>query len=68
MKDKKGDNMDGNLTTENVITQFILNSLRASFNDRQAVRLVDDTSDSPSIRVTIDNDVYAVSVTKCVFD
>lgn len=68
MKDKKGDNMDGNITTENVITQFILNSLRASFNDRQAVRLVDDTSDSPSIRVTIDNDVYAVSVTKCVFD
>lgn len=60
--------MDGNLTTENVITQLILNSLRASFNDRQAVRLVDETSDSPSIRVTIDNDVYAVSVTKCVFD
>lgn len=57
--------MNGYLTTENVLTKLILGSLRASFNDRQAVKLVDETSDSPSIRVTIDDDVYAVSVTKC---
>lgn len=57
--------MNGYLTTENVLTQLILGSLRASFNDRQAVKLVDETSDSPSIRVMIDDDVYAVSVTKC---
>ena len=57
--------MNGYLTTENVLTNLILDSLRASFNDRQAVKLVDETSDSPSIRVMIDDDVYAVSVTKC---
>ena len=57
--------MNGYLTTENVLTKLILDSLRASFNDRQAVKLVDETSDSPSIRVMIDDDVYAVSVTKC---
>lgn len=57
--------MNGYLTTENVLTKLILDSLRASFNDRQAVRMVNETSDSPSIRVTIDDDVYAVSVTKC---
>lgn len=57
--------MNGYLTTENVLTKLILDSLRASFNDRQAVKLVDETSDSPSIRVVIDDDVYAVSVTKC---
>ena len=57
--------MNGYLTTENVLTQLILGSLHASFNDRQAVRLVNETSDSPSIRVMIDDDVYAVSVTKC---
>ena len=67
MKVKKGDTMNGYITTENLLTRLILDSLRASFNNNAAVKLVDESSELPSIRVTVDDEVYSVSVTKCVF-
>lgn len=59
--------MNGYITTENLLTRLILDSLRSSFNNNVAVKLVDESSELPTIRVTIDDEVYSVSVTKCVF-